>query len=69
MQLGLEAMSEHNGYYEVAVTNIHGSPRIWDFWSPPRDRKEESKELCEKFIKKLEVAANEIVIDILKQGI
>jgi len=44
-------MSEnHDGYFEVAVVNIMGIPRIWDFYSPPRKRKEESEALCNQYI-------------------
>ena len=51
MGIGLKTMSEnHDGYFEVAVVNIMGSPRIWDFYSPPRNRKEESEELCDRYI-------------------
>ena len=60
--MGLKANDEKgNGRWEVAVCNIWGTPRILDFWSPPIERKAESKELCEKFIKMYQATMPKII--------
>jgi len=66
MALNLKPISEmNNGYYEVAVVNLVGTPRILDFWSPPRSRKDESKELCKQFIKRMEEEVPKIIKEIV----